>query len=107
MVKRAHRQGPRQRQRLLAKLPDQGQILRGSLVTRYRRCGKAGCHCAGTSDRTRPRNIAEVVSQAAISSLSRLSGISVQGRQTCSRGARYERTCADQRRSTKPTTRGR
>jgi hypothetical protein len=50
MVKRTHRQGTRQRQRLLAKLPDQGQILRGSLVTRYRRCGKAGCHCAAKDD---------------------------------------------------------
>ena len=42
--------GQIKRQRLLDKLPDPGQILRGSLVTRYRRCGKAGCHCAGEDD---------------------------------------------------------
>ncbi len=48
MVKRSP--GQITRQRLLAKLPDPGQILRGSLVTRYRRCGKAGCHCAREDD---------------------------------------------------------
>lgn len=44
--------GPRarKRERLLAELPDLGQVLRGSLVTRYRRCGKAGCHCAREDD---------------------------------------------------------
>ncbi len=35
---------------LLQDLPHLGQILRGSLVTRYRRCGKANCHCAGKDD---------------------------------------------------------
>jgi hypothetical protein len=39
------------RLRLLAKLPDLRQVLRGSLVTRYRRCGRAGCHCAGKGER--------------------------------------------------------
>jgi hypothetical protein len=36
----------RRRERLLAQLPDLRQILRGSLVTRYRRCGRSNCHCA-------------------------------------------------------------
>lgn len=35
------------RARLLRKLPDLSRILRGSLVTRYRRCGRSNCHCAG------------------------------------------------------------
>ena len=39
------------RDRLLAKLPDLRQVLRGSLVTRYRRCGRAGCHCAARGER--------------------------------------------------------
>jgi hypothetical protein len=34
------------RKRLLAKLPDRERILRGSIVERYRKCGKPGCHCA-------------------------------------------------------------
>ena len=38
------------RKKLLAKLPDPGQVLRGSLVTRFRRCGKSGCHCAREDD---------------------------------------------------------
>ena len=38
------------RERLLARLPDLRQILRGSLVTRYRRCGHANCHCASEGD---------------------------------------------------------
>lgn len=38
------------RERLLAKLPDLRQILRGSLVTRYRRCGRASCHCAAKGE---------------------------------------------------------
>ncbi len=35
---------------LLQNLPDLRQLLRGSLVTRYRRCGKANCHCANKDD---------------------------------------------------------
>lgn len=38
------------RERLLARLPDLRQILRGSLVVRYRRCGRANCHCAVEGD---------------------------------------------------------
>lgn len=36
--------------RLLARLPDLEQVLRGSLVERYRRCGKSGCRCARKGD---------------------------------------------------------
>jgi len=35
-----------QRERLASRLPSFAQIVRGSLVTRYRRCGKPTCHCA-------------------------------------------------------------
>ena len=35
---------------MLGKLLDLRQILRGSLVTRYRRCGRASCHCAAEGD---------------------------------------------------------
>jgi len=31
---------------LASRLPPFAEIVRGSLVTRYRRCGKATCHCA-------------------------------------------------------------
>ena len=41
----------RARERLLARLPDLREVLRGSLVTRYRRCGRQGCHCAQEDDR--------------------------------------------------------
>ena len=34
------------RKRLRAALPDPERILRGSIVERYRKCGKPGCHCA-------------------------------------------------------------
>ena len=34
------------RQMLASRLPPFAEIVRGSLVTRYRRCGKATCHCA-------------------------------------------------------------
>jgi hypothetical protein len=34
-----------QRERLASGLPSFAQIVRGSLVTRYRRCGKPTCHC--------------------------------------------------------------
>jgi hypothetical protein len=33
---------------LASALPAFAEIVRGSLVTRYRRCGKATCHCATT-----------------------------------------------------------
>jgi len=35
-----------QREKLTSSLPCFAQIVRGSLVTRYRRCGKPTCHCA-------------------------------------------------------------
>src|SRR2546425_925739 len=34
-----------QRQILASELPPFAEIVRGSLVTRYRRCGKTTCHC--------------------------------------------------------------
>ena len=34
------------RKSLAADLPPFSEIVRGSLVTRYRRCGKPTCHCA-------------------------------------------------------------
>lgn len=34
------------RQQLLAELPPMARVLRGSLVERYKRCGRPGCHCA-------------------------------------------------------------
>lgn len=40
----------RSRERLLGRLPDLREILRGSLVTRYRRCGGKTCHCAMEGD---------------------------------------------------------
>jgi hypothetical protein len=36
----------RRRKTLLAKLPNLQSILRGSLIERYKRCGKPGCKCA-------------------------------------------------------------
>jgi hypothetical protein len=36
----------RRRKLLLRKLPALDSILRGSLIERYKRCGKAGCKCA-------------------------------------------------------------
>ena len=36
------------RETLAAALPPFAEIVRGSLVTRYRRCGKPTCHCANT-----------------------------------------------------------
>jgi hypothetical protein len=38
-------------ERILMGLPDLRQVLRGSLVTRYRRCGVKTCHCAAKGDR--------------------------------------------------------
>ena len=40
----------RKRDRLLDQLPDLRHILRGSLVTRYRRCGQPTCRCARDDD---------------------------------------------------------
>lgn len=34
------------RKRLVGKLPPPGKVLRGSLLKRYRKCGKPRCHCA-------------------------------------------------------------
>ncbi len=34
------------RRKLLRELPSFDRILRGSLVERYKRCGRPGCHCA-------------------------------------------------------------
>ena len=39
------------RERILGGLPDLRHVLRGSLVTRYRRCGVKTCHCAAEGDR--------------------------------------------------------
>ncbi len=36
----------KRRRRLLRQLPSLQQLLRGSLVERYKRCGRPGCHCA-------------------------------------------------------------
>ncbi len=35
----------RQREELLSQLPPLQAVLRGSLIERYNRCGKPGCHC--------------------------------------------------------------
>jgi hypothetical protein len=37
----------RRRQALVRQLPPLKSILRGSLIERYKRCGKPGCKCAG------------------------------------------------------------
>jgi Family of unknown function (DUF6788) len=36
----------RRRKQLLRNLPPLDSILRGSLIERYKRCGKSGCKCA-------------------------------------------------------------
>ena len=36
----------RRRQQLLRQLPPLDRLLRGSLIERYKRCGKPGCKCA-------------------------------------------------------------
>jgi hypothetical protein len=36
----------RQREALLRELPPLQEVLRGSIIERYIRCGKPGCHCA-------------------------------------------------------------
>lgn len=38
------------RGRFLAGLPDLREVLRGSLVKRFRRCGRGSCHCAEKGD---------------------------------------------------------
>ena len=38
------------RGRFLARLPDLREVLRGSLVKRFRRCGRGSCHCAEEGD---------------------------------------------------------
>jgi hypothetical protein len=49
--RKASRKNPlEERDRLVGSLPELGEILRGSLVSRFRRCGKAGCHCAEEGD---------------------------------------------------------
>ena len=40
----------RQRDRLLAQIGDLRQLLRGTLATRYRRCGRPNCHCSRSDD---------------------------------------------------------
>lgn len=67
------------RRRLVGRLPDAGEVLRGALASQERRCGKPGCRCAdgqlhgpytylsvvGPSGRSRlvyvPAGLAEVV----------------------------------------------
>jgi hypothetical protein len=34
------------RRQLLGEVPSLDRVLRGSLVERYKRCGRPGCHCA-------------------------------------------------------------
>ena len=41
----------RRRQQLLQALLELGDLRPGSLVARYRRCGKSNCHCAQPGDR--------------------------------------------------------
>jgi len=36
----------KRRRELLAELPALDRIVRGSLIERYKRCGRPGCHCA-------------------------------------------------------------
>jgi len=36
----------KRRRRLLRDLPPLDRIMRGSLIERYKRCGRPGCHCA-------------------------------------------------------------
>ena len=39
----------RRRQQLIRALPPIEQIIRGSLIETYKRCGRANCHCADGS----------------------------------------------------------
>lgn len=36
----------RRRRKLLRDLPPLDRIMRGSLIERFKRCGRSGCHCA-------------------------------------------------------------
>ena len=36
----------RRRRSLLGNMPSLERIMRGSLIERYKRCGRPGCHCA-------------------------------------------------------------
>jgi hypothetical protein len=36
----------RRRRKLIRELPALDRILRGSLIERFKRCGRSGCHCA-------------------------------------------------------------
>jgi cell fate (sporulation/competence/biofilm development) regulator YlbF (YheA/YmcA/DUF963 family) len=36
----------RRRAQLASLMPDLKRLIRGSLVERYKKCGKSGCHCA-------------------------------------------------------------
>jgi len=47
-MKRAAEQLLEKRGAAAASLPPFDQIVRGSIVTRYRRCGKPTCHCANS-----------------------------------------------------------
>jgi hypothetical protein len=38
----------KRRDKLLRDLPPLARILRGSLLEKYKRCGRPGCHCANT-----------------------------------------------------------
>lgn len=46
---RLRRRTPRKRH--LAAFPSPGEVLRGSLIERYRRCGKPGCRCARAGEK--------------------------------------------------------
>ena len=48
--------GLRPQERMRSQLPNLEEVLRGSLVTRYRRCGHPNCHwrARGTEDMVRP-----------------------------------------------------
>lgn len=41
----------RKRDRILRELPPLSEMVRGSLIERYLRCGKASCHCADRKDK--------------------------------------------------------
>ena len=42
------------RRRILAQLPPLEEVLRGSVIVRWLRCGKPGCHCADGDGRRAP-----------------------------------------------------
>jgi hypothetical protein len=46
MTDKATRTLRQKQKRLMQSLPDLTAILRGSLIERYKRCGKPGCSCA-------------------------------------------------------------